>query len=55
MHTISTAATDDLNRDDPGSTVSDTSRSPKSTRLTSSTVPKSTRASVKKGMYCTIV
>ena len=41
---------DDLSRDDPGSTVSGTSRSAKSTRLTSSTVPKSTRASVKKGI-----
>ena len=49
MYRISTAATDDLSRDDPGITVSGTSRSAKSTRLTSSTVPKATRASVKKG------
>ena len=43
--TISTAAS----QDDPESTVSGTSRSAKSTRLTSSTVPKFTRASVTSG------
>ena len=49
VYGVSTAATDDLSRDDPGSTVSGTSSATKSTRLISSTVPKATRASVKKG------
>ena len=54
--TISTAATDDLSRDEPGSTVSGTSSATKSTRLTSNTKPKATGALVKsskakKGIY----
>ena len=49
VYIVSTAATDDLSRDDPGSTVSGTSSATKSTRLTSRTVPKSTSESVKEG------
>ena len=49
VYIVSTAATDDLSRDDPGSAVSGTSSATKSTRLTSRTVPKSTSESVKEG------